>query len=128
MKLLLDTHLLIWAAAVPTRLPPAALALMTDEANEICFSAVNTWELGIKFMLAAGTGLPDPRPLRDGLLLHGFPEIAVTGAHALEVMALPPIHRDPFDRMLIAQARVEGMTLLTNDARLAAYGFPVRAL
>ncbi|OWJ66994.1 type II toxin-antitoxin system VapC family toxin [Inquilinus limosus] len=131
MKYLLDTHLLLWAAEFSTtiertgRLSAAAVALIKDPANELIFSAVSIWEVAIK----AGRGRPDfavnPHLLRRGLLDNGYVELAVTGAHAAAVMGLPDHHKDPFDRLLVAQATIEGVTLVTADARLAGYPGPV---
>lgn len=126
MRVLLDTHLLLWAASAPQRLPKAALSLLKARDTSPLFSAASIWEVVIK----AGLGRPDfqvdPERLRHGLLLHGYEELPVTGEHALAVRALPSLHKDPFDRILCAQARSEGLTLLTADADLAAYGPPCR--
>ena len=131
MKYLLDTHLLLWAAvsgdAMETTggLSAAAASLIDDPANELIFSAVSIWEVAIK----AGLGRPDfsvnPHLLRRGLLDNGYTELAITGAHAAAVLGLPGHHGDPFDRLLVAQATIEGITLLTADARVAAYSGPV---
>lgn len=132
MKCLLDTHLLLWVGVSDDEmettggLSAAAVALIDDPANELIFSAVSIWEVAIK----AGRGRPDfavnPHLLRRGLLDNGYVELAITGAHAAAVMGLPDHHKDPFDRLLVAQAIVEGITLLTADARLASYPGPVR--
>ena len=127
MKLLLDTHLLLWAAGAPERLSAAARALIDDPANTPIFSVASLWEIAIK----RGLGRPDfdvdPRRLRRGLLDNGYEELPITSAHVVAVDG-PPIHRDPFDRLLISQAITEGVLLLTADARLAAYPGPVRAV
>ena len=128
MKLLLDTHLLLWAAGVPERLPDEARALLEDEDATPFFSAASLWEVAIKNGLGRADFSVDPRVLRRGLLENGYVEMAVTGAHAVAVDLLPPIHKDPFDRLLIAQARVEGLTLLTADGIVARYPGPIRAL
>lgn len=128
MKLLLDTHLLLWAAGVPERLPDEARALLEDEDATPFFSAASLWEVAIKNGLGRADFSVDPRVLRRGLLENGYVEMAVTGAHAVAVDLLPPIHKDPFDRLLIAQARVEGLTLLTADRIVARYPGPIRAL
>ena len=126
MKLLLDTHLLLWAAGAPERLSAAARALIDDPANTPIFSVASLWEIAIK----RGLGRPDfdvdPRRLRRGLLDNGYEELAITSAHVVAVDGLPP--RDPFDRLLISQAITEGLLLLTADSRLAAYPGPVRAV
>jgi PIN domain nuclease of toxin-antitoxin system len=130
MKLLLDTHLLIWSAewstGSPGKLSSAAVALIEDAANELLFSAASLWEVAIKHALGRKDFRVDPHLLRRGLLDNGYRELAVQSAHAVAVISLPAIHRDPFDRMLVAQAMVEGVTLLTCDARVARYPGPIR--
>jgi PIN domain nuclease of toxin-antitoxin system len=126
MKLLLDTHLLLWAAGSPERLPPAALRLLEDPANELFFSAASLWEIAIKRGLERSDFQVDARVLRRGLLDNGYQELAITAEHAVSIDSLPPIHKDPFDRILVAQATVEGITLLTVDALVAKYPGPVR--
>jgi PIN domain nuclease of toxin-antitoxin system len=127
MKLLLDTHLLLWAAQGPReRLPAEAATLIADEGNELMFSAASIWEVAIKTGLGHAAFSVDPHQLRRGLAENGYVEAPITGEHAAAVSRLPPVHRDPFDRLLVAQATVEGVTLLTADARLAEYGAPVR--
>ena len=128
MKLLLDTHLLLWAASAPERLSATARALIDDPANTPIFSVASLWEIAIKRGLGRPDFEVDPRRLRRGLLDNGYEELAITSAHVMAVDALPPIHRDPFDRLLISQAITEGLLLLTADARLAAYPGPVRAV
>lgn len=126
MILLLDTHLLLWAAYEPRRLPEAARKLIDDETNDLVFSAASIWEVTIKASLGRANFDIDSRVFRRGLLESGYIELPVTSAHATAVADLPGIHRDPFDRMLVAQSRVEGFTLLTNDDLVAAYGQPTR--
>lgn len=126
MRLLLDTHLLLWAAALPGRLSPTARALIEDPANRLWFSAASLWEVSIKSSLGRADFTVDPHLLRRGLLDNGYEELAVTGAHAVATAALPPHHRDPFDRLLVVQAMVEGAMLLTADTQLLAYPAPVR--
>jgi len=131
VKYLLDTHLLLWAAVSDDTmettggLSTAAAALIDDPANELIFSAASIWEVAIK----AGRGRADfavnPYLLRRSLLDNGYTELPVTGAHAAAVIGLPNHHRDPFDRLLVAQATIEGVTLLTTDAKLAGYAGPV---
>lgn len=128
MKLLLDTHLLLWAAGQPDRLPPSALAEFEDPENVLIFSAASLWEVAIKRGLGRHDFTVDPRLLRRGLLDNGYLALAVTGEHAVGVNGLPPIHNDPFDRILIAQAIAEGITLLTVDELVARYPAPVRRL
>lgn len=126
MKLLIDTHLLLLAASEPDRLPLAALAEIENTANELVFSAASLWEVAIKTGLGRADFTVDPRLLRRGLLDNGYQELAVTGEHAVGVAALPPIHKDPFDRILVSQAMVEEITLITVDELVARYPAPVR--
>ncbi|MCC6538445.1 MAG: type II toxin-antitoxin system VapC family toxin [Bryobacterales bacterium] len=126
MRLLLDTHLLLWAAAEPHRISPAARALLEDPTHELFFSAANIWEVCIKLCLGREDFRADPHVLRRGLLDHGYLELAVTSEHAVAVMTLPPLHRDPFDRILVAQSIVEGALLLTADSLVAQYPGPIR--
>ena len=126
MKLLLDTHLLLWAAWEPDKLSPAALDLIEDTANDLTFSSASIWEFAIKASLGRPDFSGDARVLRRALVDNGYAELAVTSDHALELGRLPPIHKDPFDRMLVAQAVAEGITLLTADPVVAAYEGPIR--
>lgn len=126
MKLLLDTHLLLWAAGSPDQLSAVARPLLEDPANELLFSAASLWEIAIKRGLRRSDFQVDARVLRRGLLDNGYQELAITAEHAVSIDSLPPIHKDPFDRILIAQATVEGITLLTADALVAKYPGPVR--
>ena len=121
MRLLLDTHILLWAAGQPEKLPETARRLLDDLENVPVFSAASLWEIAIKQGIGRADFQVDARLLRRGLLDNGYDELAVTSAHAVALDALPPLHKDPFDRMLIAQARVEGITLLTSDSLLAKY-------
>ncbi len=120
MRLLLDTHLAFWALFEQERLSVGALELMLDPANLVSASVVNVWEVAIKH----GRGrLPvSGREMHDLLVRAGFPVLPVTAEHAAAIDLLPPIHRDPFDRMLVAQARSEPMRLLTSDDTIARYG------
>jgi PIN domain nuclease of toxin-antitoxin system len=124
--LLLDTHLLLWAAGAPERLPSAARRLLEDPEQTLAFSAASLWEIVIKRSLRRPSFEVDPRALRRGLLDSGYREIPVLSEHALAVERLPPLHKDPFDRLLIAQAEIEGTTLLTADAQVAQYPGPIR--
>ena len=126
MKLLLDTHLLLWAAGEPEQLPVAARALLNDPQNELLFSAASLWEVAIKRGLGRTDFRADPRLLRRGLLDNGYSELPITSEHAVAVDGLPPIHKDPFDRILIAQSIVEGVALLTADPLVAQYPGPIR--
>ena len=126
MKLLLDTHLLLWAAAGSRRLSAGARSIINDPANEPLFSSASIWEIVVKQGLRRRDFLVDVRALRSGLIDNGYAELVIGGQHALAVGTLPPIHSDPFDRMLIAQAAVERITLLTSDEVVARYAGPVR--
>ncbi|MCP3963752.1 MAG: type II toxin-antitoxin system VapC family toxin [bacterium] len=126
MKLLLDTQLLLWAAGQPERLSEAARELLNDSDNELLFSAASLWEIAIKATLGRDDFRVEPRLLRRGLLDNGYVELPVTSQHAVNIDGLPPLHKDPFDRLLLAQALGEGITLLTADAQLARYPEPVR--
>ncbi|MFT3906027.1 MAG: type II toxin-antitoxin system VapC family toxin [Steroidobacteraceae bacterium] len=119
MKLLLDTHLLLWAAQ--GRLSARARKLVEDEANSLYFSAASLWEITIKVALGRDDFQVEPRLFRQALLDNGYAELPVSSKHAVAVIALPELHRDPFDRLLIAQAMEEGILLLTNDDAILAY-------
>jgi PIN domain nuclease of toxin-antitoxin system len=126
MKALLDTHVLIWAAGFPERLSADARVVLVDPANELLFSAASLWEVAIKSALGRSDFSLDARLLRRELLDNGYSELPVTGQHAVMVGSLPPIHKDPFDRLLVAQATVEGVTLLTSDDIVGRYPGPIR--
>jgi len=126
VKLLLDTQLLLWAAGQPERLPAAARAVVDDARNQPMFSAASLWEVAIKSGLGRGDFRADARLLRRGLLDNGYDELAITSEHAVAIASLPSIHKDPFDRMLVAQSSVEGILLLTADPIVAQYPGPVR--
>ncbi|WP_419921099.1 type II toxin-antitoxin system VapC family toxin [Candidatus Poriferisodalis sp.] len=128
MSLLLDTHVLLWAAGEPERLPRSTLEMLEDPAVAVTFSAASIWEVAIKNGLGRADFSVDPRVLRRGLLEHGYVELPVTGAHAAAVDVLPDIHRDPFDRLLIAQAHAEGLTLLTADSVIGRYPGPIQVI
>ena len=126
MKLLLDTQLLLWAAGQPERLSKTALKLLNDPRNELLFSAASLWEIAIKSTLGREDFHVEPRLLRRGLLDNGYVELPITSLHAVSIDGLPPLHKDPFDRLLLSQALSEGITLLTSDSTLAKYPGPVR--
>ena len=128
MNLLLDTHLLLWAAGAPDRLPAVARDLIEDPGNILIFSVASLWEIAIKRGLGRDDFRVDPRLLRRGLIDNGYAELAITSEHVVAVDSLPPLHRDLFDRLLLAQATAEGVTLLTSDKALAAYPGPIRAV
>ncbi|CAB3774967.1 type II toxin-antitoxin system VapC family toxin [Paraburkholderia humisilvae] len=127
MKLLLDTHLLIWAAADDPALPDEARAVIEDLDNTLYFSVASMWEIVIKTGLGREDFQVDARVLRRSLLDAGYEELSIEAQHALEVATLPTIHKDPFDRLLVGQAIAEGIVLLTHDDQIKQYDFaPVR--
>ena len=126
MKFLSDSHLLIWAAINSSRVPKRALPLLNDKDNELFFSSASLWEITVKAAAGRFDFQIDPRLLRRNLLDNGYQELPVTSEHALMLLTPPPIHKDPFDRMLIAQAIAEGITLLTSDATIAKYPGPIQ--
>ena len=128
MKLLLDTHLLLWAAGEPRRLPKQARILIDNPDNELLFSAASLWEVVIKRGLGREDFAVDARLLRRGLLDNGYSELPIVSDHVVAIDSLPPIHKDPFDRILVAQATVEGVTLLTSDSLVSQYPGPIRTV
>ncbi len=125
MKLLLDTHLLLWAAGEPKRLSATARRLINSPQNELLFSAASLWEVTIKRGLGRKDFQVDGRLLRRGLLDNGYNELPITSEHVVATDGLPPIHKDPFDRVLVAQAMIEGITLLTSDLLVSKYPGPI---
>lgn len=121
MKLLLDTHVLLWAAGEPEKLSAKARSLLSSPENTLLFSAASIWEIVIKLGLGREDFKVDPHLLRKMMVLHGYIELSVTAEHALRVDTLPLLHKDPFDRILIAQAKTEGITLLSADANVLQY-------
>ena len=121
MKLLLDTHILLWAAGQPEKLSESTRTLLISSENSLFFSAASIWEVIIKLGLGREDFKVDPYRLRKMLVVHGYTELPVTAEHALKVNSLPLLHKDPFDRLLLAQARVEGMLLVTCDAAVSQY-------
>jgi PIN domain nuclease of toxin-antitoxin system len=122
---LLDTHILLWSVQEPERLSASAQAAILDPSATILFSAVNIWEVAIKHALRKPGFDVDPSTLRTGLLDLGYLELPVTSLHSIEVARLPMVHKDPFDRLLVAQAIVEGFELLTSDSLIARYPGPI---
>ena len=125
MKFLIDTPLLIWAANEPEKLSSKAVSLMANPDHELLFSAASIWEIAIKNGLGRDDFKVDARLLRRGLLDNDYTELTITSAHAVFVESLPLIHKDPFDRILVAQATAEGFTLLTADSTVAKYPGPI---
>lgn len=128
MRLLIDTHLLIWAGEGSQRLSRAAAVLLADEANTLLFSTISVAEVAIKRALGRADFQIDPRDFRQKLFDNGYSELPLTGEHACRLGDLPPVHKDPFDRLLVAQAQIEGLSLLTADAVLGGYGAVVRVV
>ena len=126
MKLLLDTHLLLRAAMGVEHLPSDAARLMSNPDNELFFSVASLWEIVIKRGLGRDDFKVDPRVFRRSLLDNGYQELSIHSEHAVAVDTLPSIHKDPFDRLLVAQAMVEGIALLTADERVAEYPGPIQ--
>jgi PIN domain nuclease of toxin-antitoxin system len=126
MRFLLDTHLVLWAFFEPKRLSAPARFVLEARQNKLVFSTVCLWEIGIKRGLGKTGFQVDPRVLRRTMLDDGYEELPVLGQHAVEVDSLAPVHKDPFDRILIAQAMVEGITLLTADPVIAQYPGPIK--
>ena len=128
MQLLLDTHLLLWAVVEPERLDVALVGMLEDPLNTPVFSVVSLWELVIKRGLDRPDFQMEPSLLRQALVEAGWRELPVEAHHALAVGQLPPLHRDPFDRLLLAQAQADGLLLITADRQLAQYPGPVRRM
>ena len=122
MRLLLDTHVLLWWATASTRLDTDLREVIDDGANDVHLSAVSAAEIAIKSSVGK---LEFPLDLLGTEPGSGFTELPLTSRHAAALVELPMLHRDPFDRMLIAQARVEALTFVTADPRCRAYDVPV---
>lgn len=116
MIYLLDTHILIWLAAKPEKLNKEVESIITNYNNDIYFSVANIWEVAIKKALKKIE--IDPELLRKGLFNNGFKELTLKGEHVLNTLKLPDMHQDPFDRILVSQARVENYTLITADSKI----------
>lgn len=128
MQLLLDTHLLVWAMGEPERLDPELVRLLEDPMNTPVFSVASLWELVMKRGLDRPDFQLEPSLLRQALLEAGWRELPVQAHHVLAVGQLPPLHRDPYDRLLLAQAQADGLLLITADQQLAQYPGPVRRM
>jgi PIN domain nuclease of toxin-antitoxin system len=126
MKFLLDTQIVLWALFDAPQLDLKTRALLDDAEHQFLFSVVNIWEIAIKSGLKRANFRYDPRVIRRQLHEDGYEELPVLSRHVVEVDVLPLIHKDPFDRILIAQAMVEGITLLTADPVIAKYPGPIR--
>ena len=119
MSYLLDSHVLLWWLEDSPRIGPTARNAIANPDARVLVSAASIWEIAIKQALGK---LRAPESVVDLLPQEGFEELVVSGAHAQAAARLPPLHRDPFDRMLVAQARVEHLTLISHDQTLSAYG------
>ena len=128
MNFLLDTHILIWAAISPHKLSSELASLLSDPINHLYFSSASIWEISIKESLGKKDFKVSSKKLHGGLTENGYKEIKVSALHAMEVIKLPYIHRDPFDRILVATAIWENMPLLTNDSTLSPYHSLVRVM
>lgn len=128
MNYLLDTHLLLWLGShTPGNLSPALHQIVSNAHHQLYFSAASVWEVAIKNGLNKPSFSVNPHVFRSALLQHGYRELPITSAHAAAVSGLASHHNDPFDRILIAQATVEGIVLLTNDQTVASYqGHPIQ--
>jgi PIN domain nuclease of toxin-antitoxin system len=126
MRVLPDSHILAWFAEDDPKLSDEMRSILEDDSNQLFFSSASIWELTIKRALNRSGFNIEPRVLQRALLDNGFDELSVNSRHAFALEALPPIHKDPFDRILIAQAISEGMLLLTSDETIAQYPGPIR--
>jgi PIN domain nuclease of toxin-antitoxin system len=122
VRLLLDTHALLWAVSDPDELTERARDVLRDGRNNVLVSAASVWEIAIKRALGKLTAPDDLGPV---LAAASFSPLPISLEHASLAGSLPPHHRDPFDRMLIAQAQLESLTIVTRDARFARYGVPL---
>lgn len=125
MIYLVDTHVLIWIAVDSPRLSVAARNLLTDPDNQVFFSAISIFEIAVKERLSKQGFEVEASAIRRMMIENDFVELVVTGMHAAHVATLPLIHRDPFDRLLVAQSMFEGFTLMTADERIAKYAGPI---
>ena len=128
MNFLLDTHILIWAAISPHKISSELASLLSDPSNHLYFSSASIWEISVKKSLGKRDFKISSKKLHDGLIENGYRELKVSALHAMEVIKLPFIHRDPFDRILVASAIWENMPLLTNDSTLSPYHSLVRVM
>jgi len=123
MKLLLDTNILLWAAA--GTFPKSAEEYILNDSNELYFSPASIWEVVIKRSLNRSDFDVDPLALHNGLIDNGYQQLVITAKHALLTGTLPYIHKDPFDRIILAQTLSEGLTLMTSDEKISAYPAPI---
>lgn len=128
MTLLLDTHILLWAFLGSPDLTDEAAKVINNPSNEVAFSVASIWEVAIKSALGRSDFHVETHEFRAKLLENGYTELPIIGRHILQMTTLPPIHKDPFDRVLVAQALSEGFTLLTSDPAVSAYPGPIRKI
>ena len=128
MRLLLDTHVLLWAVGQSSRLPGPVREWLQDPANDVYYSAASLWEIAIKSSLGRADFQADPERILAALPAMDLMELPITARHAAAVVRLPMLHKDPFDRLLIAQSRAEPLILLTNDELVVQYGEPVQQI
>jgi PIN domain nuclease of toxin-antitoxin system len=126
MRFLLDTHFVIWVPVDADQISAQARTILTQPENQFLFSVSSIWEIAINRAAQRGNFGFDPREIRRLMIENGYEELTIQSQHAVAVDSLPPIHKDPFDRILIAQAMVEGITLLTADPVIAQYPGPIR--
>lgn len=128
MRLLLDTHLLLWSLTEPERLSATARALIGDPTHRPVFSIASIWELVQKRTRPRQELVPEPGYFRATLIQSGYQELPIRAEHVLAIADLPLLHKDPFDRVLLGQAIAEGMLLVTADDMLRRYPGPIRAV
>jgi PIN domain nuclease of toxin-antitoxin system len=126
MRLLLDTHFVVWVSVEPSRVPEAAVPILNEPEAELWFSVASIWEVAIKTGLGRAGFKVDPNQLRLNLLANGYQELPITSDHVIAVADLPRVYGDPFDRLLVAQSMLEQLELVTCDSQLAHYGGPIR--
>lgn len=126
MRLLLDTHIQLWVGFRMARVPAVAVRFMQDPENELIFSAASIWEIAIKRRLDRDSPIVDARLFRQNLLANGYLELAINGLHSAQIQELPKIHKDPFARILVSQALVEGILLITSDRIVTRYPGPIQ--
>ncbi len=127
-RFLVDTQLLLWNVYGSRKLPARVTRLFQDGRHQFFYSAASIWEIAIKAARGREDFVADTAAIRDTLEANGFHELQVAAEHAVAVSSLPPIHADPFDRMLVAQSIVEPMALITSDERLAAYAATIEVV
>jgi len=125
LNFLLDTQIILWAASEPEKLTAKMQSLITDADNQLFFSPANLWEISIKKNLGRQDFQVNARQLWRQLLLNGYQELPISSEHTIAIDSLPNLHKDPFDRILIAQAKVEKFHLLSADKIVIQYGSPV---